>query len=256
VRSIGIAAIAFAFVFGGSLAGFLLRKRVSEQHLNTDTKDAMKMVIGLVSTMVALVLGLLIASAKSSFDARSGAVDRLSADLIHLDTTMAHYGTEMRPVRDLLRQTMTESLERVAPEGDSKPLHIGNAEGVEGATGLQRVEHRLYALVPQNDEQRQLKARALTLVWEFEQTRLSILERSESAIPMPFLVLLVSWLTFIFFAFNLLTSRSIIVVLSMFAGALCVSSAIFIILELDSPYEGVMKISIAPLRSALATIGK
>jgi len=253
VRSAGIAAIAFAFVFGGSLAGFLLRKLVSEQHLNADTKDAMKMVIGLVSTMVALVLGLLIASAKSSFDARSGAVDRLSADLIQLDTTMARYGAEMRPLRDLVRQTMAASLERVSPDGDSKPLHIDNSD--RGA-GLQQVEHRLYTLAPQNDEQRQLRARALALVWEFQQTRLFVIERSESAIPMPFLVLLISWLTLIFFGFNLLTSRSIVVVLTMFAGALCVSSAIFIILELDSPYEGVMKISIAPLRKALAEIGR
>ena len=253
MRSIIIAVIAFAFVFGGSMAGFLLRKLVSEQHLNADTKDAMKMVIGLLSTMVALVLGLLVASAKSSFDARSSAVDRLSADLIHLDTTMARYGAEMRPLRDLLRQSVAVSLDRVAPEGDSKPLHIGNAEA---AAELQHVEHRLYALVPQSDEQRQLKARALTLVWEFERTRLFVIERSESAIPMPFLVLLVSWLTLIFFGFNLLTSRSIIIVLAMFAGALCVSSAIFLVLELDSPYEGVMKISIAPLRNALAVIGK
>ena len=235
------------------MAGFLLRKLVSEQHLNTDTKDAIRMVIGLVSTMVALVLGLLVASAKNSFDARSSAVDRLSADLIHLDTTLARYGPEMRPLRDLLRQSVAVSLDRISPAGDAKPLHIGNAEA---AAGLQQVEHRLYALAPQSDEQRQLKARALTLVWEFEQTRLSVIERSESAIPMPFLVLLVSWLALIFFGFNLLTSRSIIVVLAMFAGALCVSSAIFLILELDSPYEGVMKISIAPLRNALAIIGK
>jgi Protein of unknown function (DUF4239) len=245
--------IVFACVFGGALFGLFLSTRVAAHHLSADSKDAMKLTLGVIGTLAALVLGLLLATAKSSFDAKRDGYNQISADLILLDRALARYGPETRDARDLLRNTVAATIKRFWPE---EKLQVAKLETIEAAAGLEAVEGKVQDLSPRTDVQRGLQSRALSIISEIARARVLNLERYNSMIPIPFLIVLVGWFTIIFASFSLFAPRNALVMAIMFACALSVSAAIVLILDLDSPYEGVIRLSSAPVRDALAHMGK
>ena len=252
MNAMAIGVVVFACVFGGTLFGTYLSKKVA-QHLSADSKDVMKMALGIIGTLAALVLGLLLASAQSSFDAKGNAINQISADLILLDRTLARYGPETRDARDLLRYTVAADLRQVWPE---EKLHVAKLETSEARAGLEAVDGRVRDLSPRTDAQRGLQSRALNIISEIGQERVLNLERVKTTIPIPFLVVLVLWFTIIFAGFSLLAPRDALVMVVMLACALSVSAAIVLILDMDSPYQGVIRLSSAPLHDALAHIGQ
>ncbi len=112
MSSIPVSLIAFACVFGGAMLGLFLRANLPEPHLSSDSRDAVKIGMALVATMAAIVLGLLVSSAKSSYDAQTSELTDLSAKVVLLDRVLEHYGPETKDARDLLRATVTMALER------------------------------------------------------------------------------------------------------------------------------------------------
>ena len=245
--------IVFACVFGGALFGSYLSTKVAADHLSDDSKDAMKMALGVIGTLAALVLGLLLASAKSSFDAMGNGINQISTELILLDRTLAHYGPETRNARDLLRNSVAVAIQRIWPE---EKLQVAKLDTIDAAAGLEAVEDRVGDLSPRTDAQRRLQSQALGIITEIAQARVLQLERHKTTIPIPFLIVLVSWFTIIFACVNLFAPRNALVMAIMLACALSVSAAIVLIPELDSPYEGVIRLSSDPLRNALAHIGQ
>jgi hypothetical protein len=245
--------IVFGCVFAGTLFGMYLSKKVRAHHLSEDTKDAMKMALGVVGTLAALVLGLLLASAKSSFDATSNGINQISADLVLLDRALARYGPETRDVRHLLRDALAGDIRRVWPK---EKLQVAKLEAVEARADLEAIDDTIRDLSPLTDAQRGLQTRALSLITEIRKERALILERARITIPIPFLIVLVWWFTIIFACLSLFAPRNALVMAIMFACALSVSAAIVLVLELDSPYEGVIRLSNAPLRNALEHIGQ
>jgi hypothetical protein len=244
--------IVFACVFGGALLGMFLRTRLPEHHLNPDSKGVLSMIMGLIATMSALVLGLLVATAQSSFSTRSSEVTQMSANLILLDRALAHYGPEANQVRALLKRAVAGQIQRIVSESDSAVganrdprTHAGDA-----------LFDAIQELSPKNDAQRTLQAQALTMAINLGQTRWLLFEQGGSSIPIAFLVVLVFWLSVIFASFGLFAPRNATVITAFFIGALSVSGAIFLILELDQPFQGVMRLSDAPLRNALAILGQ
>ena len=245
--------IVFACVFGGALSGLYLRTRVAAHCLGEDSKDAMKLALGVIGTLASLVLGLLLASAKSSFDAKGTGITQMSADLILLDRTLARYGPETRDARDLLRNSVAAAIRLVWPE---EKFQAAKIDTTEAAAGLEGVESRVQDLSPRTDAQRGLQSRALSIISNIAQARVLQLERTTTTIPIPFLIVLVWWFTISFAGISLFAPRNALVLAMMFASALSVSAAIVLILELDSPYEGVIRLSSAPLHNALAHIGQ
>jgi hypothetical protein len=243
----------FACVFGGALFGLYLSKRVAARHLSADSKDVMKMALGIIGTLAALVLGLLLASAKSSFDAKGNGINQISADLVLLDRALAHYGQETRDARDLLRNVLAAYLQQVWPE---EKLQVTKLDTSAAAAGLEAVEGRIRDLSPRTEPQRGLQARALSIIGEIAQARVLNLERIKTPPPIPFLIVLVGWFTIIFACLSLFAPRNTLVMVIMLACALSVSAAIVLVLELDSPYQGVIRLSSAPLRNALAQMGQ
>ncbi len=242
--------IVFACVFGGALLGMLVRKILPDDHLSSDSKDVVKLGMGLIGTMAALVLSLLISSAKSSYDTRSSEVTQLSANIILLDRALAHYGPEAREARDLLRRSVTRVMDQLWPSpgaGSSQPTPTA---------GTEAFYDKIQGLSPQNDTQRSLQAQALSISAGLGQTRWLLVGQSGRSIPMPFLVVLVCWLAFIFASFGLFARPNATVIVALFVCALSFSSAIFLILELDQPFEGLVQISSAPMREALARLGQ
>jgi hypothetical protein len=251
---IAIFLIAFAIIFGGTLLGMYLRTLLSEHHLSADSRDVMKMGTDMLATMAAIVLGLLITSAKGTFDTMNSELKQTALKIVMLDSTMARYGPETREARDILRRSLIASIERVWPEEKNTipAKKVGKAE-----SGTENLEEKLRQLAPRNDNQRRLQSQALQIRAEINDTRWLLSQQlGQRSFPMPLLVLLVSWLAIIFSSFGLLTSRNTTVIAVLFICALAASSSLFLILELDHPLGGLIKISSAPLLNALAHIGQ
>jgi len=241
----------FAVIFGGALLGAVVRPLLSEQHLHPDSRDAVKMATGLIGTLAALVLGLLIASAKSSFDQKTGQVRQMTANIIVLDQLLAQYGPETVPVRNLLRQSIPPLANRVWHEDENsadKPVRF------QTTAAASAFETELERLAPNNDAQRSLQSRAISAFTEGAQTRLQLFTQAGGSIPVPFLIILVFWLSAIFMSFTLFARANLVVLVSLFVCALSFAGAIFLVLELDNPFTGLMGISSATLRSALLPI--
>jgi hypothetical protein len=243
-----ISLLVFAIIFGGALLGVVLRPLLSESHLQPDSRDVVKMATGLIGTLAALVLGLLIASAKSSFDQKTSQVRQMTATIILLDDLLTQYGPEAVPLRARLRQSIPPLADRLWHEQEvpaGKPVHF------ESSAQSLTFENELERLTPNNDAQRSLQSRAVQAFTEGAQTRLLLFAQSGGSIPAPFLIILVFWLSAIFVSFTLFARTNLVVMISLFVCALSFAGAIFLVLELDNPFTGLMGISSATLRSAL-----
>ena len=176
----------------------------------------------------------------------------MSASIVLLDRELAHYGPETKEVRDLLKRAVTRELQVTWSETGTSPP----AKFDPSAAKADILFDKIQELEPQNDVQRSLKAQLLTTEISLGQTRWLLFEQNGSSIPIPFLVVLVIWLSLIFASFGLFAPPNATVVVALLLGALSVSGAIFLILELDLPFEGIIRISDEPLRKALANLGQ
>ena len=241
----------FALVFGSALLAMFVRSALPEHHLSADSKDVVKLGIALIATMSALVLSLLIASAKSAYDTRSNQLVQVSADIIELDRALARYGPETKEARSLLERSVAATLERFWPTEGARPIAIDPK-----ASPVEALYDKIEELSPQSDAQRALRSQAETTALDMGRTRLLLFEHLDRSIPVPFLVVLVFWLCIIFASFGLFAPRNATVIAVLCVCALSVSGAIFLILELDRSFEGLLKVSGAPLRAALAQLGQ
>lgn len=249
VSSIVISLIVFAFVFGGAVVGILLRVSLPKDHLGPDSKDTVKVGMALVSTMSALVLGLLVSSAKTFYDTQGAELNQMSADIVVLDRLLAHYGPETKEARDELRVDVIRLLDRIWPR--EQP----SQEAPRTEASSEALIDKIQALSPKDDRQRSLQAQSLSLAVGAARTRWLMYEQSNASVSRTLLVIMVFWLTAVFISFGLFAPPNTTAIASLFAGALSVSGAIFLILEMYTPYSGWMQISSAPLRSALAHLG-
>jgi hypothetical protein len=249
-----ITGIVFACIFGGTLLGMLLRVILPEQHLSGESKDVVKLGMGLIGTMTALVLGLLIASAKSSFDAQRTGLAQLSANIIVLDRALAHYGAESKGVREMLRASVADMLEHTWPQETSQSGPAAAKVRTEGR--YEGLFEQIQGLAPKNDAQRTLQAQALKTGADIGQMRWLLFTQKGSSIPTPFLMVMVCWLTLILASFSLFAPCNATVFSTLLVCALAVSSAVFLILELDQPFAGMIQISSAPMRDTLAQLGR
>lgn len=240
----------FLCVFAGAMLGLLLGNLLPEHHVSGDSKNVVTLGMGVIGTMTALVLGLLVASAKSSYEAQKVEITQMSVSVIELDRLLARYGPETNETRDLLRSNVALALERIWPkQGDGSVRPEPNA-GWEGI--LMRIEE----LRSTNDGQRWLRDRALQISTELVHARWLLFQQGDSAIPVPLLVVVVLWLTLLFASFGLFAPPNVTVITTQFVCALSVSAAVYLILDLERPFQGLIQISSVPLRNALAHIGQ
>ena len=240
--------IAFICTFGGVLLGMALRRVLREHHLAAESKETVKLAIGLIATMTALVLGLVTASAKSSFDSIDTAVKQSATQLLALDRALARYGPETAEIRMALKQAIGARIEMIWPQRSSRPASLDLMSS--GVAAGEKIAEAIRNLKPHDDSQQALKSRALDLTETMMQTRWLILAGTENSVPLPFLVVLLFWLTVIFVSFGVFSQPNAIVITALFVCALSIGAALFLVLELDKPFDGLLKISPDPMRYA------
>ena len=246
-----ISEAAFAFIFGGALLGMLLRLVLPEPHLNPDTKDVVRLSTGLIATLSALVLGLLVASAQGSYQTQDNQIRQITTNVILLDNILARSGPDAQPVRVLLRSAVKTLVERIWGRGDAA-VTLGVPFETSAQSDL--FYDKLFALTPQNDAQRQLQTKAVQIAFDLAQTRI-LFSQSGGVIPTPFMAVLVFWLAMIFVSFGLFARPNLTILSALLVSALSASLAIFLVLDLSHPFSGLITISSAPLSNALAPLG-
>jgi hypothetical protein len=249
-----ISLILFACIVGGAVLGMIVRAILPEEHLSGDTKDVVKLGMGLIGTMTALVLGLLVASAKSGYDTQRNGVAQLAGNVIFLDRTLAHFGPESKDVRAMLRAAVADLLAKTWPDENPQSGQGAERGGTEGR--YEGILEKIQELAPKNEAQRGLQTQALKLANDIAQSRWLLFAQQGSSVPTPFLVVVGFWLTVLFASFTLFAPRNGMVLFTLSVSALAVASALFLILELDQPFRGLMQVPSAPLRNALAQLGR
>ena len=243
-----IVLIAFALALSGILLGRFAQKMVPEGHLSSDSKEVIKLSMGVVATLSALVLGLLVASANSIYGARESEVNQITAYVVLLDKLLAQYGAEAKRARDSLRQAVPPMVNRIWKEASTPRLHAAPFKATaEGEAVYQRVQD----LEPTNDSQRGLKERITQIATDLAQARILLFSHLGSSIPFPFLAVLMLWMIILLAGFSLMAPSNGTTLAALLICALSVCGAIFLILELDQPFSGLMAIRSEPLRHAL-----
>ena len=248
MNSLQISFITLGCLLGGVLLGMRLQGLLPNQHLSRESQDTVKLGAGMVATMSALILGLLVSSAKSTFDAANVSIAQNGAKIIQIDYLLAEYGPEARPLRQALKQALAERVEAIWSHG-------GGLHSVEKTTAMLDFQAGLRRLTPANDLQKSILAEAQRISTEIWQNRLFMIVQQQSPVSPVLLVLLVFWLTLLFTSFGLFAPRNLTVFAVLFVCALSVASAVFLILEMSHPLEGHIKASSAPDIKALELIG-
>jgi hypothetical protein len=228
-----------------------LRTVLPEQHLSPETKDSVRLGMGFVATMAALLLGLLVASAKGSYDTQRSEVTQMAARIVLLDRMLANYGPEAAQTRELLRHTVESSIYHMWP--DTGP-QLGQLD--PSASSGEALYDSIQRLSPQDDLQRTLKSQATGVAIELGRSRWLLFAQQQSSVAKPVLIVAIFWLAIIFLSFGLFAPSNKIVVATWFLAALSVAGAIFLVLELDQPFGGLVRISSDPMHNALSHLGR
>jgi hypothetical protein len=251
MSSVAISLIAFVIMSGGALLGMFLRTALPRHHLSDESRDVVKLATGLVGTMAALVLGLLVASAKGSYDAQTTELTQMSANIVVLDRTLAHYGPEAKETREALRNAVAGLLNQLGSKNRS------GASRLEPAPVAREIVYdSIQALTPRNDLQHSVQPQALGIAVNLAQTRWLMYEQGAMSVSKPLLVVMVFWLNVTFVIWGLLAAPNGTLIATMLISALSASGGILLILEMYTPYGGLIQVSDAPLRAALAQLGQ
>jgi hypothetical protein len=246
-----IGLISFAAIFGGVLIGRFAAGRLPDHHLSSETQSAVTVSVAVIGTLSALVLGLMITTANSSFSARSDEVRELSLQLIRMDRNLRRYGPEADDARAKLRDWAVAKTQQLFPEkGQRQP------SSEETIAMLESVQDAILVLTPKDERQKYLRTLCATLSSTLIQARWSLEQRTGHSTPIPFLVLLIFWLAIVFASFGLFAPANPTALVALLLCSLAVSGGIVLIEELDKPLSGFIHISSDSMRKALVEIAQ
>jgi hypothetical protein len=246
-----IAGIVFGALFGAACVGLRLGAILPDHHLSADTKDAVRVGMATVGSMAALVLALLVASTKGSYDTEKNEVTQMAAKIIHLNRLLVSYGPEAAEIRTVLRSSTENAIDRMWP--DEKSEHAQLEPNRAWSEVLPDLIHKLD---PHDEKQRSLKLQLARLGDDIGQMRWLLFEQSGSSISTPMLVIMVFWLALTFISVGLFAPANATAILAQLLAALSVAGAIFLILELDHSFSGFIKISSKSILNALSQLPK
>jgi hypothetical protein len=250
LNTVTIFFLVLACVYGAALVGMLLRRSLPDHHLSSETKDSVKLAMGLVGTMAALVLGLLIAAAKDKYDKEAAGVTQMAAKVIFLDRLLANYGPESKDVRDSLKQSVERVADHMWPDAASKTSQLDPS-----ASRAESLYTAIQSLSPKNDSQTTLKSQAQSTAFDLGQMRWQEFEQATSPISMPLLYILTFWLSILFISFGMFAPTNGTVLAALLMAALAVAGAIFLMMELNTPFSGILQIPRTSFDDVLTHLG-
>lgn len=255
MSSLAVSVVMFLCVFGAALLGMLVSPKLPIPHQRSESKDVVRLAMGLVATTVAVALGLLVSSAKTFYDTQNNEVTQLAANYLLLDQVLAFYGPETKDARSGLRDGLANLLDYAGDlqgSSNSNRSYVGMKSGARvGGDFVADIQ----GLSPKDDTQRSLKAQALSIVLQLSQTRWLIFEQNAVPVPALLLYMLFGWLMVLFLSFGIFAPRNFTVIAGLLLAALAVCGAILLILAMYHPQAGPIKVSDGPLRAALAQLG-
>ena len=253
MTSFEISLITLGFLVAGVLLGMGLQFPLPDHHLSPGAENTIKLGTGIVATMSALILGLLISSSKNSFDAVNSSIARDGAKVIELDYLLAGYGPETMPLRKKIKQTITARVQKLWPAKSGTDMSM---DEMDKSTALLDLQRDIAEYSPRTPAQKSIIDRAQIISSELWQSRLLLIEQQQEPVPVVFVTLLVFWLTLLFLCIGLFAPRNLTVFSILTICALAISSAIFLILEMSHPLQGFIKVSNAPVLKALELMGR
>ena len=233
------------------LLGRSVRRHLPDDHLSGDSRDTVKLAMGLVATMTALLLGLLVSSAKGSYDTQRTEVIQMAAKVAFLDRLLTAYGPDAAEARAEFRDAIADAAHHMWPDEAGAPTQLA-----PNASAGNRVYAAIQALSPRDDMHGGLKAQAVALSVDLAALRVLLLAQSMSSVSKPMLIAVVSWLAILFLSFSLIAPPNATTGVALVAAAFSVTIAVFLILELDQPMRGMIRVSSEPIREALDHLAK
>jgi hypothetical protein len=252
LSSLTLGLIVFACLFGASMLGIFIRTRLPYHHLDSESKDAIRLSTAVVGTLSALALGLLIASAKNVLDKSEAELRTSVARVLLLDRVMAHYGPETKAARQNLHRLVENRL----VQGWGTPEQQADIDPYDESQSIEPVQGELRGLAPANEPRRLLQSRALEVSGQLAEAHWMLVESKSEGLPTPFLVILVFWLAWLFATFGLQAPANATVIGVMLICSLSVAGAVFLVVDMAHPYLGFIHVSDGPLREALAHLGR
>jgi hypothetical protein len=247
-----IGLIILVVVFGSALLGMLIRRKLPESHLSDETQSVVRLTMGVVGTLTAMVLGLLVATASTMFNSRNQEITQFATKEIQLARLLQRYGPEAAGERDLLRLYESLKLQDLSPQGKAQPT----LENPRTHILFEELQDRLAAMEVHSSQQRWLLSQALALTSDMVETRWLLIEQDVLGIPVPVLLVVLFWLCMLFTSFGLFAPTNVTVTVALFSCALAVAGAIQTTLDLSRPFEGVIRVSEQPLRHAVEVINQ
>jgi hypothetical protein len=251
VSSFEIAGVVFACLYGAAMLGMALRKRLPDHHVSDDSRKLLEVSLGIVGTMSGLVLGLLVAAATTAYNEQHNELLDGASRVVLLDRILAHYGPQTNPARLTLRSAVQRTLSDYWPQEATDVAQLDPTK-LHAEVILDQIED----LTPTSDVQRSLKSEAIGIAISISQLRWLMFEQTGSSISTPLLTLLVFWFSITFLGFGIFAPQNATVFVSLGLCALAVSGAVFLMFEMYQPFQGLLQLSSAPLREALAHLGR
>lgn len=243
-----ISIFSFLSIFGGALIGMQVALRLPEKHLSSETRTAVSVSMAVIGSLSGLVLSLLLATENTSFRGRADAVSDLAVSIVKLNRALVRYGPEASAARATLVQYVHFKINSLASSTDDGGL------GLTALYTLESLDDQITQLHPETERNRHVQARALQFVDAIADTRWLLVSKASTALPGPFLILLIFWLALLFASFGLFAPRNGTVVFILLLCALAISGGILMILELGTPTQGIIRVPILPLQNALVEI--
>jgi len=252
VSSLHVFLISFAIIFGCALVGLFLQRFIPSTHITGDSKDAVKLGAGILASMAALVLGLMVSSAKGTFDSVNQQISNAAAMDMQLSRVLKQYGPRTESIREELRVSVDNRLWDIWPE--ERPGGVAARGDRTQAASLESMKKMIAELDPQTPLQRKLQDSALSLVDQIERDRYSIEALSTGNLSMYLIFIPVFWIAALTLIYSTLAARNYTVFCVLLICSLSIAASVFLIFEMSTPLDGHIKVSSAPVRRATEMI--
>jgi hypothetical protein len=255
-----LASVFLALFVVCSAAGTWLHDRFADGRRNKDAIESVRMIVTIVVTFSALVLGLLVTSAKDGFDSETALYQRYGIALTEFDQRLAEYGPQVNPVRQALRSYTAAVFVRTWPNEPRPagnyptvlhPVTPGSDEMLETTALVMQMDDTLEQLQSTDAYHQRMANKLRDQVHEVENERWQVVEHRQSKISPIFVGILVSWLAIAFFTFGLVSPNTTVVHVTVFLTAFSVATSLYLILDLNTTLGGFITVSSQPFRDAL-----